>query len=130
MPLSQDQLAALIQASITKNTGGAAPGDAVPSNRPMLANPASLQVTPPKPDPEAAATQMIRDSIAKSQQQNPAQSLRSSTQGAPPASNGVNPDTGMPYYSPQAPKSQADQDRANMTDFKMQYLRNKAAQGQ
>lgn len=66
MPLSREDLAALIQASIAKQTGGPAIGDApVNPNGRMLPprNPNDLQIAPPKPDPEAAANAQIQRAV-------------------------------------------------------------------
>lgn len=105
----------------------------------------NLPIQPAKPDPEASANQIIQDHIAQmkaqqmpqnngNQMQNQAakqaalQQMIQSHQG-----NGINPDTGMPYFSAQpaaAPESPDDAARKQQMQFKMQYLKDKSQQGQ
>lgn len=114
MPMSRDDLAAAIQASIAKSTGGQAQGDYKnPAPSPVNLN----NIAPPKPDPEASALMQIR------------QAAGNGAVNMPQSSNGINPDTGMPYFSPQAAPSPQDQQRQDMMAAKLQYLRNKS-QGQ
>lgn len=68
-----------------------------------------------RPDPEASANMQI---------------ARAASQGARSVqSNPINPDTGMPYFGAAPKLSPEDEQRRQMNEFKLQYLRNKS-QGQ
>lgn len=115
-----DQAAFLnaISKAIRKNNPGKDEEDL--PNIPTLppANPNELTVAPGKPDPEAVANSQISNAATKG---GVAQPLGGYKGAMPPTSNGINPDTGMPYFSPQPQMS--DDDKAKL-QLKMRYLQN------
>lgn len=94
----------------------------------------NLPIEAPKPDPEAAANQIIQDHINQMKAQ-PAPNAGASPEVQQAikarASNPVNPDTGMPYYSAPAADqdSPEDAERKQQMQFKTDYLK-KMSQGQ
>jgi hypothetical protein len=116
---SQELLDAIQDAFIRKNAGEDPQANPTPRARIIpSANPNDLAVAPAKPDPEAVANSQIAGAAKLG-----ATGALTGPAGyqVPPASNGINPDTGMPFYSPQSQMS--DDDKAKL-QLKMQYLQN------
>lgn len=91
-----------------------------PRNLVLPGNPDDMQVSPAKPNPEATANAQLVQATRPGAMSLPSNGPAGYT--PPPASNGINPDTGMPFYSPQQ-NQMSDDDKAKM-QLKMQYLQN------
>lgn len=98
----------LLEKKVRENTGD----DATPDKpyNPMMPYP-NMDITPPKPDPEADAEAAIRMAIEKAR------------------SNGINPETGMPFYSAPDQVSPEDAKRREEMQMKAEFLRRRS-QGQ
>jgi len=106
--LTPQERRALVEKSIRENTGDpATPGS---SRNPYLPE-FNMDITPPKPDPEADAELAIRASIEKAR------------------ANSINPETGMPFYSPPQPISPEEAKRREEMQMKAEFLRRRS-QGQ
>jgi hypothetical protein len=116
MPSRDEQLQA-IQNSVVNSTGGASPDDYKNINGRVMppANINDLNVVPAKPDPEAEAQRIIQEHIAQMGQMVRPQDVKP-----------VNPETGMPYYSAAPQVSPEDDQRKQMMQFKMDYLKRQA----
>ena len=76
----------------------------------------NLPIEGAKPDPEAMANAQIEAAANRG------------AVNLPAASNGINPETGMPFFSAPVPASPEDEERKRMNEFKLQYLK-KQSQG-
>lgn len=74
----------------------------------------NLQIAPPKPNPEAVANSRINGAV------NAPMDPRKT----------MNPATGLPMSISSPVPSQADQDRLDQANFRIQYLKQKAQSGQ
>lgn len=106
LPLSVKQK--LLEKKIRENTGDQVTLDQ--PNNPVLPS-FNMDITPPKPDPEADAEAAIRASIEQAR------------------ANGINPETGMPFYSAPQPISPEEAKRREEMQMKADFLRRRS-QGQ
>jgi len=115
--MTQQEFLTAIAKATRKNQPGKDEQDLPGAYNPVLPSP-NMDITPAKPDPEASANSQLTQATRPGAMNIPSGGAAGYT--PPPASNGVNPDTGMPYFSPQQ-NQMSDDDKAKL-QMKMQYL--------
>jgi hypothetical protein len=114
--MDQDAFLAAISAAVKRKQAGEDPeANPTPIDRVIPpSNPNDLSITPGKPDPEASANSQIN--AAANAPMDPRKTM--------------NPATGLPMSVSQPAPSQADQDRLDQANFRVQYLKKMSGQGQ